>query len=308
MISSKIFREPLGQVVCSRFYHVDHASKFSGKTTGFLERSILNIIGFVKESVSNDEIATRNGLLQDRDPRVKCVSVMLLVIGVLLSKSIWVLVGFYVICLLLAALSSIRLSFFLKRTLFFIPLFSFFIVVPAIFSFVTPGQPLFSFTIFSISFSITKQGVGSALIFFIRVLASVSLAILLLLTTRQHILLKVLRIFKVPQVFVMTMGMCYRYIFLLLDIVQKTFLAIKSRVGYVVSAKTGRRIAGANMAGLWLRSYRMQSQVYDAMLSRGYTGEPRVQVVFRVCRADVIFLVIAIFTLIGTLWLNRFFH
>ena len=246
--------------------------------------------------------------MQDCDPRFKSLSIIILVICVILSRSILFLVLCYEMSLLLAQLSSIRLSFFLKRTFFFIPLFSFFIVIPAIFSFVTPGRSLVSFTVFSLHFTVTRQGVGSALLFFFRVLASVSMVTLLLLTTRQHVLLKVLRIFKVPQVFVMTMGMSLRYIFLLLDIIQKTFIAIKSRVGYVASTTTGRRIVGVNMASLWLRSYRLQSQVYDAMLSRGYTGEALVFTEFKARMKDALFLAFSFCTLAGTLWMNRFFR
>jgi cobalt/nickel transport system permease protein len=272
------------------------ASGISGKTTGFIERSLFGIIAFLKETISNDMLAAKKGLLQDRDPRMKCLSIVVLVLCVLISKNPWLLCALYAACLATACLSSIPPLFFLKRTLLFIPLFSLFIVIPAIFSFVTPGQSLVSFTVFSAHVSITRQGVDSALLFFFRVLTSVSLVILLLLTTRQHVLLKVLRLFKVPQVFVMIMGMSYRYIFLLLDIMQNTFIAVKSRVGQVTSTKTGRRVVGVNMASLWLRSYRLQSQVYDAMLSRGYSG------------ADFFLPVFALFALAGTLWMNRFIH
>jgi cobalt/nickel transport system permease protein len=105
----------------------------------------------------------------------------------------------------------------------------------------------------------------------------------------------------------MTMEMCFRYIFLLLDIVQKTFLSIKSRVGFVTSIGDGQKIVGANMAGLWLKSYRMHSLVYDAMVSRGYTGEPRALVEFHARPMDFIMFATALMALIGTLWINRFF-
>ena len=186
--------------------------------------------------------------------------------------------------------------------------FSFLIVVPAIFSAITPGDSVFSYTVFSQHVSITRQGLGSAMIFFMRVLASVSFAVLLVLTTRHHALLKVLRIFKVPQVFVMTMGMCYRYIYLFLDTIQKTFCAIKSRVGFVSSTKAGQKIVAMNVAGLWLKSYRMQTQVYDAMISRGYSGEPKVLEEFKAEPIDILLLTFSIVVIAGTLWLNRFFR
>ena len=280
----------------------------SRKADGFIERSILGAIGFIQATVSNDETAARHGFLQGRDPRFKSLSIIVLLCCVLLSKSVIVLSGFYLTGIILALVSSIGLGFFLKRTLLFVPLFSFFIVVPAIFNGIIPGDSVFSLTFFSHHVSITRQGLSSATVFFMRVLASVSFAILLVLTTRHHVLLKVLRTFKVPQVFVMTMGMCYRYIYLFLDTIQKTFLAIKSRVGFVSSAKAGQRIATMNMAGLWLKSYRMQTQVYDAMISRGYSGEPKVLEEFKAGPIDVLLLTFSIVAMTGTLWLNRFFH
>ncbi len=142
----------------------------------------------------------------------------------------------------------------------------------------------------------------------LRVTVSVSLATILVLTTRHHALLKTLRIFRVPQLFVMIIGMSYRYILLLIDIIQNTFVGIKSRVGFVASGRIGRRIAAANMANLWLRSYRLHTQVYDAMLSRGYTGEPIVGREFRARVSDYFLVAVAFAAMIGTICCNRFFH
>jgi cobalt/nickel transport system permease protein len=278
------------------------------KAGGFIERTIIGTVSLLRETVSTEQMAGKNGFLQRRDPRFKCLSSALLLITVLMSKSVIELFVMYCAVLILVGVSSIGLLFFLERTLLFVPIFSFFIVVPAIFNIVTPGEPLVSFKLFTWALSITRQGVDSAVIFFMRVLDSVSIAVLLVLTTRQHVLLKTLRIFRVPQLFVMTMGMSYRYIFLFLDIIQKMFIAIKSRVGFVSSAKQGRRVVTSNMAGLWLRSYRLQSQVYDAMVSRGYSGEAYVLDEFKAKAGDYIFFAFALCALIGTVWLNMFFR
>jgi cobalt/nickel transport system permease protein len=277
------------------------------RTDGFIERTLLSTVELLKETVSSQALASRPGLLQACDPRFKCAGVALMLSAVLVSKSIGVIAIYYCVCVALAMVSSIKLWFFLKRTLLFVPLFSLFIVLPAVFSSVTPGDIVFSFKVFGAGFSITRQGLDAAAIFFMRVLSSVSFAVVLVLTTRQHVLLKALRTFKVPRIFVMTMEMCFRYIFLLLDIVQKTFLSIKSRVGFVTSIGDGQKIVGANMAGLWLKSYRMHSLVYDAMVSRGYTGEPRALVEFHARPMDFIMFATALMALIGTLWINRFF-
>lgn len=278
------------------------------KTTGLIDRTLFSFISLLKESVSNDEIASRDGFLQKRDPRLKCLSIILLLLSALSSRNVTVLCCIYLLTILFALFSAIKIGTFLKRTLFFIPLFSLFIVLPAIFNIVTPGESVVAFKLAGLNLAITRQGVDTATIFFFRVLASVSLSIILVLTTRHHVLLKVLRSFRIPQIFVMTMGMTYRYIYLLLDIAQNTFVAIKSRVGFIQSTRSGQRIVGVNMSGLWLKSYRLQTQVYSAMLSRGYTGEPRILDDFKADFIDIIIVIFAFGLFAGTLWLNQYIH
>lgn len=264
------------------------------KTGNFIERSLKGILSFLIDSIFSEEYAVKQGFLQSRDPRIKLLSILLLLLAVLFSKSICFLLGMYTLCLLLAVFSSIHLCFFLKRTWIFIPLFSLFISLPSLFNIFTPGQPWLTFRIFAFSLSITKQGIASASFFFIRVLTSVSLSLLLVLSTRHYYLLKVLRIFKIPRVFVMTLGMCYRYVYLFIEIIQNTYLAIKSRVGRVYSVKHGQGIVTWNIAYLWQRSYQLNVDVSNAMLSRGWRGEPIVLNDFRIKTIDWLWLLITI--------------
>ena len=115
-------------------------------------------------------------------------------------------------------------------------------------------------------------------------------------------LLKVLRIFKVPQAFVMTFGMCYRYIYLFIEIIQNTYLAIKSRVGNIHSVKTGQSIVAWNIASLWQRSYQLNEEVYKAMLSRGYRGEPVALSDFKIKAKDWLWLMAAMVVFIAVFY------
>jgi cobalt/nickel transport system permease protein len=242
----------------------------------YIERSIVGALSFFRESVFADEYAGKNAFLQRRDSRIKTISFFMLLLSVLFAKNIYYIAGIYIFVLMLSSSSKINLWFFLKRTWVFIPLFSLFIAVPAVFDFFSPGDPVVSLVIFNTKLIITKQGLSAAALFVMRVITSVSITILLALTTRHNELLNVLRLFRVPQIFVMTLGMCYRYIYLFAEIVENTFLAIKSRVGNRMHHKKGRAIVAWNIASLWHRSYHLNNQVYNAMLSRGYRGEPMV--------------------------------
>jgi len=244
------------------------------KNNNFIERSIAGALSFLKESVFSDEYALKKGFLQSIDPKIKVVSFLLVLIAMLFIRHSIILLCFYILCLMLAWLSKINIKFFLKRTWIFIPLFSLFIAVPALFSVFTPGDAIVTFKIAKASFVITSQGLSGAVLFVMRVVTSVSFAVLLSITTRHFELLRTLRVFKIPQVFVMTLGMCYRYIFLFVEIVENTYTAIKSRVGAKVHYKKGQHIVAWNIAHLWSRSCQFNEDVYKAMLSRGYRGEP----------------------------------
>ncbi|MCM8797504.1 MAG: cobalt ECF transporter T component CbiQ [Candidatus Omnitrophica bacterium] len=260
------------------------------KNHNFIERSIMGALSFFKESIFAEECASQKGFLQSLDPRIKAITFILFILQILFTKDIIVLLCIYAACLLLAKLSKIDLGFFLKRTWVFIPLFSLFIAVPAIFSIFTPGAALITWRVGGITIIITRQGLEAATLFVMRVITSVSFAVLLSITTKHFALLKVLRLFKIPQIFVMTLGMCYRYVYLFIEVIENTYLAIKSRVGIRMSPQRGRHIVASNIAGLWQRSYQLNKDVYKAMLSRGYSGEPLILDDFKTTLIDWLWL------------------
>lgn len=242
------------------------------KSNNFIERSILSAATLLKDSIFAEEHAIKNGFLQSLDPRVKAVSFLLLIIKTLFTGSIAVLFFLYALCLILALASKINLGFFLKRTWIFIPLFSLFIALPAMFT----GQ------------------LKGALIFLMRVTVCVSFTTLLSITTRHFALLKVLRIFRIPQIFVMILGICYRYVYLFAGIIQDTYLAIKSRVGSGIEYKRGQNIVAGNIACFWRHSVWLNEQVYQAMLSRGYQGEAVAWNDFKIKTRDWLWLVMVV--------------
>jgi len=72
----------------------------------------------------------------------------------------------------------------------------------------------------------------------------------------------------------MVLGMSYRYIYLFVETIEHTYLGIKSRTGGVIHYRKGQSIVAWNIATLWQRSFKLNEDVYNAMLSRGYSGEP----------------------------------
>jgi len=244
--------------------------------SNFIEHSLIGAVTFIKDATLCEEHASHKGFLQAVDARIKTMTFFaFLVVAVSLKSALWIS-WIYVSCLILAVMSQIPLGFFLLRTWVFIPLFSFCIAIPALFSFVTPGEPAWSFYFLGVKWIITRPGLDGAIVFVVRVATSVSLVVLLSLTTRHTQLLKVLRLFGVPQVFVLTVAMSYRYLYLFAQMLENILTAVKSRVGVVSAHQKGRKVVAWNIANMWNRAQQMNEQVYLAMLSRGYTGEPRV--------------------------------
>jgi cobalt/nickel transport system permease protein len=98
------------------------------------------------------------------------------------------------------------------------------------------------------------------------------LTLLLILATPWNTVLSALHVLKVPDVFILTLGMTYRYIYLLLHIANDMFLSRKSRVVGRLSGEEQRQIMAAAATTLLSRSLHMSSEVYLAMKSRGFNG------------------------------------
>jgi cobalt/nickel transport system permease protein len=195
----------------------------------------------------------------------------------------WILVVLGV-AILLAVASKVRLGYYLKRAWLFIPLFTLVIAIPAIFSFIVPGQPLFVIVrrgeligplMSPWTISVTVPGVQGAILFVLRTGAAVSFVILLTLTTRWTDLLASLQSLKVPKAFVMILGMTYRYIFVLVGIAQDMSFALKSRTLNPERSGDVKEWLGATIGVLFRRSMNMSELVNLSMISRGYDGKVR---------------------------------
>ncbi len=231
----------------------------------------------MRQALQSEEIAARDGLLQRFDARAKLLGVLALLVAAALVRHIPVLLGLYALALVLAAASRIGLGWFVKRVWLFIPLFTGVIVVPAMFSFVTPGEvvlPLGHWLGHEVG--LTRQGLASAGLIVSRVATSISLVLLLTLTTSWPRLLSALRALFVPRMLVLVLGMAYRYLFVLLDAVSEMVTARKART--VVGRKSGRgarAVAGFSGGALFGKAHALSEEIHQAMLARGYRGEAR---------------------------------
>ena len=262
------------------------------KRGSFVEKTIGGASNLLRQAMFSEDVATRRGFLQRLDPRVKILTLFGLLVVAALVRHIPVLLGMYGLTLILAMVSGLPLGFFIKRVWLFIPIFTGIVVLPATFSFVTHGHIVVTLWHWQgHPVGLTSQGLVAAGLIVSRVAVSISLVVLLTLTTPWVKLLAALRALFVPKIFILIIGMAYRYLFLLLNAVTDMYTARKARtVGNDQGdANEGRRFVSATAGALFGKSHALSEEVHMAMVSRGYSGTPRTLTAFRVRTLDLAF-------------------
>lgn len=282
------------------------------KKRNFIDKTINALLKLLKEFYSEEKYSQKDGLLQAVNPEIKIATIVFFLIYISLVRKLEILVLFYLLTLLIAYFSKIRISFFIKRVWFFIPLFSGIIAVPSMFNLVTPGKQLLVFYHLNGKFffipqelAITKEGFFGALVFVLRVAVSVSMVVLLTLTTKWNDLLKALKVFKVPDVFILVFGMTFRYILMFIEIVKEIHLAYKSRLIKVLKVKENHKWIASQIAFVFNKSFKMSNDVYLAMVSRGFTGEVKTLNDFKIKKVDALWVFGTMFVGFIMLRLNR---
>ena len=272
-------------------------STVSARKKDFIGKTLDGIFGFFQETLVSDSYSKRKGLLQSLDPRVKLISILALVVAVCLTKDIRVLAAIYLLMLIFVVLSRIEVIFFIKRVWLFIPIFSGLIMLPMIFNVFYSGDSLITLATLGSgahlgpislpeSISITRQGIIFAATFTFRVAVSVSAVVLLFLTTRQEELFKALRSVGIPKIYVLTIDMCYRYIFLFMDVIRDLHMAKKSRTIRSMSTFEEQKWVGGRIGYMLVKSLDMSEKVHQAMLSRGFDGDIKIMNKFRMRPRD----------------------
>jgi len=271
----------------------------------FIRKTLDGTFAFLQESFNTESFSARRGLLQSLDPRVKLISALIFVFALSLTKDIRALLAVYLLELVLSYASRVEITFFLKRVWLFVPLFTGVIALPMIFNIFMPGDPLWTVATFGSgtllgtiplpeAIYITRQGLVAAAVFTSRVAVSVSAVVLLFLTTPQQLLFKSLRSVGVPRLYVLTLEMTYRYIFLLVELIREMYVAKRARTIRYMSTHDEQRWVGGRIGYSLLRSMDMSDKVHKAMISRGFNGDIKIMEEFSLKRRDYLAGIIAI--------------
>jgi cobalt/nickel transport system permease protein len=274
----------------------------------FVEKTLGGAATVMRQAMFGEDVANGPGLLQRIDARVKLVSLLGVLVAAALVRNVEVLAGLYVLALVVAAASHLKLSFFVKRVWLFIPIFTGVVVAPATLNIVTKGHVVVALGSwwFGHRIGITSQGLAAAGLIVSRVAVSISIVVLLTITTPWAKLMAALRALYVPRMFIQVVGMAYRYIFYLLGSVDDMYTARRSRmVGAETDTKAGRSFVAATAGSLFGKAHALSEEVYMAMVSRGYTGNARSLDTFQIGAAEIAWAGACILTVAATLGIDR---
>jgi cobalt/nickel transport system permease protein len=213
------------------------------------------------------------------DPRIKVlVTVGFILSNALLPDGSWPAFALAWLLLLMANdAANIGLGFTLKRSFVALPFAL--VAVSAIFS--PLGRPLVEWNLGFITLAPTDFGLIRFVSILLRSWLSVQMAILLVATTQFPDLIHAFEHLRLPRVLTTIIAFLYRYLFVLSNEALRILRARDARSAGLPGIKGGgslqwRAKTTGSMAGqLFLRSYERSDRIYNAMISRGYTGHIR---------------------------------
>ncbi len=248
----------------------------------FLDKTLHEVISFAKDTLFNESVSTRSGLLQMIEPRVKVISLLAFIVVVSLQKSVKGIAVFSLLAFLLVFASRIPFGTFAKRLLPAAVL-TLIISLPVILNLVVEGDPRFVLSRLERSVNIgplaipqeiavTRQGVVSASTLLLRVVTSVSIVFLLTMTTPPNTFVKTLASL-LPGALRPLVSISYRYLFFLVRKVEHFIMGFRSRQIAALPSSTGRHWVASRIGLLFSLSMELSDELAMAMESRGCRGD-----------------------------------
>lgn len=228
-----------------------------------------------------DRYASLDSPVHRFDPRTKIVTFTLLIFSFVFIQEITIALFALFFSILLLLVSKLPIRFILKRVqmvlIFVLPLL---IIMPL----TVEGTELFS--VFGIS--ATHEGLRYASLIVIRSMAAVILILTMLGSMRFDTTIKALYTLKVPSPLVQMLMFTYRYIFVIIDEFLSMWRAMSAKGFNPRTNMYGLSIIGNMVGMLIVKSYERGERVYQAMISRGYTGNPKTRTAFAMRRTDYV--------------------
>lgn len=235
-----------------------------------------------------DTLSYRDTFVHRLDPRAKLVATVLFIITVVSFPKYEIsgLLPFFLFPVLVFSLGDIPVAFILKKVLFV----SSFAVFIGIFNPLLDRQT--AYTIFGFA---VPGGWVSFLSIMLKFFLTITSGLLLIATTSFPGICSAMQKLGMPAIFVSQLLFLYRYLFVLTEEVMRVVRARDMRS----FGKKGRGIMPfTSLVGtLFLRTIERAEKVYQAMLSRGFSGRLHSMRPYHFRTADAVFLCVTVILL-----------
>lgn len=265
----------------------------------FIDKSVRGMAGVITTAYAQWETASMRGFFQGLDPRVKTVFLLFFIVITSVKSGLQQQAALFAFTLALAIASRVGLVAYLRRVLLLGFLFGFLPAIPAALNLVTTGtmvlpilrlEAAHDFWIYHVprEIGLTGAGLVVAARITMRVVNSIALSFLVLHTTQFPDIIKSLKVFRVPDIFLLIITLSYKYIFIFARTAADLYLAIKCRYTGNARESDVREIVAGRMAFLFRRARQGCEEVYLAMLARGFNGTVAIYSFGRIGRYDLL--------------------
>lgn len=221
------------------------------------------------------------------DPRLKLIGLFVALFAVVVTPNGRFLDYFFFAPLFLILLIAARLPFMavFRRMAVVIPLVT---IIAVSLLFMNPGNT----GLVNFASVVTKA------------LLAVWIMTLLTATTSFKDLLSAMRRLRFPVIITSLMGFIYRYIFLFIDEAEHLNIARKSR-SFGNNIYLAMKGFGWMLSSLFIRSFERGERIYQAMCSRGFTGEHMTLAEMKASNKDIITTILFVFIIFAIKYIGR---
>jgi cobalt/nickel transport system permease protein len=263
---------------------IHEKTKLKKANLSFLDKTILYAARAVKSIYQQAENATRDNLIHNIHPYIKLFALIYLIVIISFVNTLNAQLMATFLILICYVIARLKIAEVYLKVFLLAFIFGFIIVLPASLNIITPGEIIINliklnrpryFWIYVIPQNIgfTMEGFQVVSLFFLRVLNSISLAMLVVFTTSFPSFIKSFKIMGVPDTFLLIISLAYKFIFILSRTIEETYFALKSRLLGTIRNRHIRNLIGGRVFFIFKKSMIIYENTYYAMVSRGYKGK-----------------------------------
>jgi cobalt/nickel transport system permease protein len=253
-------------------------------STAFIDKTIQKLASLVQLNHQQMHLTRQNKLISKISVRTRLIVFLYFILLISFLKPIRSEVIISIVIFTMHLFLNHNFIKVYKRIILFTFYFGILIATPSALNLISKGDVLwpvirlsksYDFWIYHIPqvIGFTEDGLRSMSLLTLRVFNSISISFLIINTTPFNDIIKGLKMFRIPDSFLMIITLAYLYIFILSNLVAESYLALKSRIiGHMENKEVQQLIAG-RITHIFKMSRRHFEKTFQAMLARGYTGE-----------------------------------